>query len=212
MAPLIGDAAQISMNDVSLLGVICRAYDVKPLMVTAPEWMRNERYVIAAKPPADAPKGRVAGMLQSLLEDRFALRIRWETKDEQGFALQVAKGGAKLTKSTIAPEEAAGKQMTETGWLGDLMWKAARMDDLATSLTFLMGSPVVNRTQLDGVFDIKMKASPDSMPGWPFHSDATSNYPSIFDAVRGLGLNLEKGRWPVKRLVVVSANKVPTGN
>lgn len=210
--PITRDEEQINWNDVSLLGLICRAYDVKPLRVKAPEWMGINRYSVAAKPAADAPKGQIPAMLQSLLEDRFALRVRWETKDEQGYALVGGKDGPKLTTS-VAPEKGARpKPSSSIQFTGVLAWNAARLDDVAASLSLLMDAPVVDMTGLGGLYDIKIQAAPDSMPGWRFGSNAQSNFPSIFDAVKGLGLVLEKRKVTVKYLVAVSANKVPSEN
>jgi len=62
----------------------------------APEWTNIERYQISAK--ADGPAGREmlnGPMLQSLLEDRFRLKIHRETRESASFDLVVAKGGLK---------------------------------------------------------------------------------------------------------------------
>lgn len=211
--PIMGDPAQISLNDVSLMGVLCRAYNVKPLQVEAPEWMRNDRYAIMAKIPADAPKGHILDMLKSLLEDRFAMKVRWGDKEQQGYALLPGKNGPKLTKSDIPEDQAAGKQRVSMASSGEYTWRAHNMDDFANSLSVNMGAPVVNMTGLSGFYDIKVQASPDSMPGMSRGTaSADSPYPTIFTALRELGLNLEARKVTVKHLVVVSANKIPSEN
>lgn len=93
MAPRItGDPAQINFTDVSLVGLLCRAYDVMPLDVRAPDWMRVNRYDVLAKVPTDVPKGHIPEMLQNLLADRFQIKLHWDAKEESGMRLFWAKG------------------------------------------------------------------------------------------------------------------------
>jgi uncharacterized protein (TIGR03435 family) len=214
MAPAItGDPRRIDFADVSLEGVLSRAYEVRPNQIVGAEWIHTERYNIVATVPADAPKGQVPAMLQNLLAERFGMKVRWETRDEKGYALVVDKGGPKLTKSAVPESEAALKRGTSFDGSGHFTWRAAAMDDLAVTLTMLLASPVVDKTGIHGVFDITLDAAPDSLPGLRFgtpHGDSPN--PSIFAAIHGLGLNLESGKVPVKKLVVESAQKVPTAN
>lgn len=86
------------------------------------------------------------------------------------------------------------------------------MDGFAASLTTLMGSPVVDKTKIQGAFDLALDAAPDSMPGMPSRRSADSPYPTIFVAIQDLGLRLEVQKVPVKQLIVDSAQKVPTEN
>jgi uncharacterized protein (TIGR03435 family) len=213
MPPIIGDPVQISYPNVSLLGILVRAYNLKPLQIDAPGWMRDNRYSLAAKVPDGAPKGQIPAMLQNLLADRFKVRVHWETKEAQGYALTVAKSGPKLTRSAISEADAPQKRSMSMSPSGHLEWRAESLEELASTLSVLTGSPVVDMTDLPGVFDIALDASPDSLPGLAFGPKVTdSPNPSIFSAIRALGLNLEARKVPVKRLVVDSAEKVPTPN
>ena len=70
-------------------------------------------------------------------------------------------------------------------------------------------------TEIAGYFDIAFDAAPDSMPGLPQRASANPDapqLPSIFAAIRELGLNLEPRKVTVKQLVVDSAQKIPTEN
>jgi uncharacterized protein (TIGR03435 family) len=205
--PLEGDPAQISYIDVSLVGVLCRAYNLLPAGIRAPEWMSSRRYSIMAKVPADAPKGHLGEMLQNLLADRFQMKLHWEQKKESGYSLTVTKGGPKLKES--APGAARTLSMQSNG---HLQWMASTMDDFAASLTVDMGAPVVNWTELPATYDISLDAVPNSMPGFHFGGGQDSSFPTILAALRELGLNLAAGKVTVKYLVVDSALKVPTEN
>jgi len=58
-----------------------------------PERVRNGRYDIEARAPAAATKDQMRLMMQSLLEDRFKLKVHWETRQAPVFALVLAKPG-----------------------------------------------------------------------------------------------------------------------
>ena len=66
-----------------------------------PGWIGTDRYDIEARPEQGfiptAEQGQK--MLQALLEERFGLKVRHETKDGPIYALMVAKGGLKAKKS-----------------------------------------------------------------------------------------------------------------
>ncbi len=211
MAPAItGDPAQITFNDVSLVGVISRAFGVRPLDIKAPGWMQDLKYDIHAKVPANAPKGHIPEMLQNLLTDRFQLKTHWETHEEPGYVLTVAKGGLKLKKSAPDTPRQSGFRSN-----GHFEIRHVTIAEFANGLTVDMGRPVVDKTGLSGEYDIVYDAEPDSMPGFlkfaPGHSE--SDFPTIFAALRLLGLNLASEQKVVKKsLVVDSALKVPTEN
>jgi uncharacterized protein (TIGR03435 family) len=68
-----------------------------PPIEKAPAWISSDLYSIEAK--ADGAPGQPAmlgPMMQSLLEDRFHLKLHRETRSGPAFELTVAKGGARL--------------------------------------------------------------------------------------------------------------------
>ena len=98
--------------------LIALAYDVKPFQILGgPSWINREQYSIEAK-PGDNPKGPILlpGPLtkqriedeewrlriQSLLADRFQLKIHKETREEQVYSLVVAKNGPKFKESRFS--------------------------------------------------------------------------------------------------------------
>jgi uncharacterized protein (TIGR03435 family) len=82
-----------------------------------PAWTDSERYQIDAK--ADGPVGRdmmEGPMLQALLEDRFKLKVRRETRETPLYALTVASGGIKLQRAgdhRCAEPDAGGAQLDD---------------------------------------------------------------------------------------------------
>ena len=93
------------------------------------------------------------------------------------------------------------------------------MEQLATAISTLTNTGsslnrlVVDRTGLEGAFDISLRFTPDNMPpfgpggGPPGLPPIDPNGPSIFTAVQEqLGLKLESQRGPVEVLVIDRLN------
>jgi uncharacterized protein (TIGR03435 family) len=201
----------VNYPDVSLMGVLCKAYDLLPDNIVGPSWLDTERYDIVARVPKDAPAGQIPTMLQNLLAERFRVGVHWVTKQTSGFALVVGKSGPKLKKSTLEDET------TRTfGFDGPshLFWRGQTLGTVARSLSRILDKPVEDKTGIEGTFDITLDAAPDSMPGFRFGtpSEESASLPSIFTAIRGLGLELAPQQVTVKQLVVDSAQKIPTPN
>lgn len=189
-------------------------------VIGAPEWIETEMFDIDAKPPGPASIDQIYGpMLQSLLEDRFGLRIHREKKELPVYLLTVAPGGARLSvtapgtctqfdPSNPPPQPQAGQ--TPAALCGRTSIKRngavltidafgmqmARFAGVTLSVRADLDRPVIDRTQLDGMFDIHLAFRPDLAVA----QDDTG--PSIFTALRELGLRLSPGKAPVEVLVV----------
>jgi uncharacterized protein (TIGR03435 family) len=198
---------RVTFTNVSLIGILCRAYDLMPRRIHAPEWMGQRRYSISARAASNTPEGHIPEMLQNLLADRFRMKLHWDEKEESGYLLTITKGGPKLKQSPSGATR--GTSMRSNG---HLEWIAYSMTDFAAALSVDMGETVINTTNLSAVYDISVDAAPDSMPGFRFGSGTDSSFPTIFEALRQLGLSLVPGKVMVKDLVVDSAVKVPTDN
>lgn len=77
---------------------IAYATDLRyPLKETGPGWIKSDAYNIEAKAEGNpSPQLMQGPMLQALLEKRFFLKIRHETKEVPVYVLTVAKNGSKL--------------------------------------------------------------------------------------------------------------------
>lgn len=228
MVRMGGDAGRINWNNVALKDMIAQAYDVKDFQISGPEWLRSARFdVVATMPEGTTPEQRRL-MLQNLLAERFQLSTHRESKDMQIFALVVTKGGPKIKPSEVQVEAKGGRMMF--GPEG-LECKQMAMSGLAQMLARQMARPVLDMTELKGVYDFKLKYTMDEgmrgnmmagMPPPPPRPDGggekaeargQENGPSIFAAVQEqLGLKLEARKGPMDILVVDHAEKVPTEN
>src|SRR5580658_4497219 len=108
---------RFTATDVTLVDVITQAYMTRRIQMRGgPDWIDADRFDIVAK--ADAADGEVtreqwAPLLQTLLEDRFKLRLHVENKESQVYVLVVAKEAPKLQESK--PEDERGAVAGERG-------------------------------------------------------------------------------------------------
>ena len=106
--PKIGahvDKARAEYIFVPLKELIATAYRVKPAQISGPAWMNDitQRFDIVAKMPDGATVDQAPDMLQTLLAERFNLKLHRETKEHPVMALVLGKDGAKLQESAPVP-------------------------------------------------------------------------------------------------------------
>ena len=94
------DSGRVDIGTTSLLRLICSAYRLAAYQVKGPEWLKSTNFDIQAKIPDGGRADQVPEMLQTLLQERFGLKIHHDSKEEPVYGLMVAKGGAKLKQAT----------------------------------------------------------------------------------------------------------------
>jgi bla regulator protein blaR1 len=132
-------------------------------------------------------------MLQTLLADRFQLRIHREVKDMPVYALVTAKGGSKLKPpdpSKMGMRTLAGAEGIHiTAWQGS-------MGKLADQLSVTAERPVLDKTGLPGNYAFTLAFTPVA-------GAADSDIPSLSTALEEqLGLKLEPQRAPLEVIVI----------
>ena len=198
-----------------------------------PTWINSVRYQIDAKANGAVGQGMMRGpMLQTLLEDRFKLKIHHEAREVPASALTVAKGGLKLhpfqegrcipRDFTLLeqfppqpfPELPPGQKYCGTGTT--VKGAIVTLDETMTIDDFIKYSlpgldrPVVNRTGITGRFDFHLEFAPDEPTG-AGTTPAEFAGPSIFTALGQLGLKLELAKAPGDFLVIDHVEK-PSAN
>jgi uncharacterized protein (TIGR03435 family) len=186
-------------------------------IVGGPKWLATDRFDIEAR-AADAtgaPNERLLIMLQSLLADRFHLTTHREKRELPVFALERARRDGFLgpgLRPTACPELAVdlGRPQpcanVQTGF-GSLNLRGMPFNQFTPFLSPHVNRVVVDRTGLDGRYDIELKWTPEQQgPGLgagaqPPTND--SNALSIFTAIQEqLGLRLKATREAVEVLVI----------
>ena len=210
--------ARIRIVNSSLKFCVQVAWNVKDFQVSGGAgWMDTDRYDIDAVAASSFKEEEYRTMLQALLAGRFGLVFHRETRERAGYALVTARNGPKLPP----PVEDPGMLFSRTP-SGDITLQAgsASMSQLAGALSTMLGATVVNRTGIEGRFDVSLQYTPDptSQPlltksGEPVAPppDAVPG-PSIFNALQEkLGLKLAAVKVPVEVIVIDHANR-PSDN
>lgn len=206
--------------------LIMNAYGIqRSEVVGGPDWINTDLYEINAKAEDNANRGQLMAMLQSLLEDRFQMRSHRETRESPVYALVVDKNGPKLAApkegecpaaDTSAPPGRAGATAPPCGQMrispspSGVRMEGSRVpiSELVRVLAVALNQPVLDKTALPGIFDIRLQFI-DEVPGAP-PSDSAG--PSVFAALQEqLGLKLESAKGPVEFLVIDHVER-PTAN
>lgn len=184
----------------------------------------NQNFDVNAKAAGDVPRGefRKVGpvnlMMRNLLIDRFKLVVRLEERSQQGYALVRAKPdgslGAGIRPSDLKCPRESGPTPGDTRNCAiiisdnELRADGHDMGALARAFAVQLRRPVVDRTGVSGVHEIRMKFDQFSLaefsglrPNVPL--EARSSLPSVFTALQEqLGLKLEPQNVPARVLIV----------
>jgi uncharacterized protein (TIGR03435 family) len=217
--------AGFNATGVTLLDLIREAYGFNDSMANdritgAPTWANAASYDVSVK-VADSDltewqnpdQNKLMLMLQSLLADRFMLKIHRETKELSGYELVIAKGGPRLKEAK--PKDPGGTGVSMVRASSQLTAQGVPMNALAKILTQQMARPVEDKTGLTGTYDFTLQWKPDhasaQMPSGPGSGppraapalSAESSGPSIFKAIQEqLGLSLQPIKGPEQFLVI----------
>ncbi len=189
------------------------AYDI-PGPVIGPNWI-TDRYDIAAKASGPVTKAQLRLMVQTLLEDRFQLKVHREMRDIPVVLLTVAKNGPK----NLQPAEPVDPfQYTFSD--GRLTLQGSMADFaaiLGNSPPYGVREQVLDRTALAGSFafslDVKNFDVNDPAFGGKYQEMQSAAFVFVSAALeKKYGLKLEHKKVPLESLVVDSGNKTPSGN
>ena len=229
--------SHFSATHASLYDLIKFAYGIKSdeQLAGGPSWLKTEYFDIQAKASeADIaawdklePRERITMprlLVQSLLEDRFQLKVKVETHDLPVYALEVANGGIKMKEVQVDPIPPAGLRPAPGAHLpriwpsgtNEFTAKAWPMNEMANWLSFsyeVGNRPVVDETGLKGNYDFVLSGVSQRPPP-PGDANGSSQEPvmSIFSALpEQLGLKLVPEKAPTEVLVIQNIEQ-PSAN
>ena len=211
---LSGD--RYELRRATMLDLIRTAYNVDADKVYGgPSWLDYDRFGIVAKTKPGTRAETLRAMLQTLLEDRFELKVKADTRGVPGYALSKGKRELKLTAAAAGSDTAGCLSLRPTRDAQmsyyTIQCHNVTMDAFAQTLHqmgawALKNLPVVNSTGLEGGWDIDFPyATPMASASGP--ADAR-----LVEAVEKLGLKLELGKVPQPVLAVESVNEQPTAD
>jgi uncharacterized protein (TIGR03435 family) len=196
------DPGRLVITNLALDRLIQMAFGVSPAEISGPEWMSSVHVDIAAKYPADSSAEERRDMMEALLEDRFKLAVHRETRQQQGYALVVAKNGFKLQP---LKDDCRQSQSHSGGRVESMEARCVSMDTLANRLGVYTAIRIENKTGIEGNFSFQLKWSRES-------TDLDAPAP-LFDVLpEVLGLRLQPQKVSVNMVVVDHIERTPTEN
>ncbi len=221
-------SGRVHLENWTLRDLVAAAYTVRASQVLGPTWLSDQGFDIEAKVPDGTAKQELNAMLQSLLEERFNLKVHRGTQTGRGFALMVGKDGPKLkpAKPPVAPaeelteeEQKAQNAQKAQAVLAAMMkhlkenntppagfhtesWASITTEELAAQLVRYAQAPVIDETGLTGNYSVTIETS----------TDAEVPVGTVFDAVEKLGLRLDPQKVTVDSVIVDQVSKTPTAN
>ncbi len=208
-------SGELKAKAVSVITLLSYGYDVpanpSSRLSSLPSWTIGERYDIEGKTPAtitalsqdSAAQSQSKQMIRRLLADRFGLIMRTKNQRMPVYALTVSSSGARLQRSAITAKgcifdtDPEGCHNFVIGFGHPLNAKAISMDDLVHYIENWTDLPVVNRTQLRGLFTVHTQGwlpmrLPPAPPGTSPNTNAFATLPTIFKVLDTLGLELHR--------------------
>ena len=206
----VGPGGRFAARGYTLVLLMQRTYGVMDWNVSGgPGWIRTDRYDVVANAnvAGNLTEGRLRPMLQSLLAERFKLRLHRSSKEMPGYALVVGKNGAKVQASADSEEHADTFRMNGTGLSG----QGITMENFARYVGGKLGLVAVDQTGLKGVYNFKVDWTKDidqhtgALPGVDPRDELRS---VVFAALQDrLGLKLNAQKITVQMLVIDSVEK-----
>jgi len=198
-----------------LQALVSLAHGMSGARITGwPEWTRTARYDVRAKTGKPSTRQEVLAMLQTLLAQRFSLKVHRETREMDIYALVVAKDGVTGPKLQRVEVDCETKKLLDGSGpglfppdarpacginlrtvrmvAGPSITTSARaavtMEQLAIGLGGGVGRPVVDRTGLNGTFDAELTYLTENPVSPSFPQPSSTQRPpdgvSLRDAIR----------------------------
>lgn len=203
--------------------LISSAYNLPPSsdrLLGLPDWVRQatDQYEIDAKieeslfaamqkmTPAEQ-REQVELMEQSLLADRFKLKLHFETREMPAYALVVAKGGPKLAlakdgESSRIFDTRENEQGTET------TATAVTLEQFVHSVLLFGGRRVVDQTGLKGAYDFTLTWRSDRLIAAGTGLENGTDAPPLFTAIQEqLGLRVVPTKDVIEVIVIDHVEK-----
>ena len=198
-------------------------------IIGGPGWARTDHFDIEAKPEGGArvlPGEQTKAMVQSLLEDRFQLKVHRETRDLPVYNLVLTKKGPKLSEDQAPPNPR--QAFITFAWQGDQLGPlprgALRMVTgsdtttiigtaipLARIVAMLQGKSdriIIDKTGLDGLIDVNLEFRQDLAAAPPdAGAPGAVESATLFTALQEIGLKLESAKAPLEVLVIDSVQR-----
>lgn len=222
--PVVGmkvDGARVDIRQLNIVEMVHIAWEAPRFQIVAPDWMKAIRFDVTATLPAGATTQQVPAMLRALLADRLKLQIHKQSRMYPVYALIIAADGPKFRKSEPDPQTppdapSVSNKIDSNGEIEHIHFSKATMAIVAEVLTHNADRPVLDRTGLDGEYDltvdISLREFRERLTGRAESGDSGPATLNVFRSAQRLGLKLEPRKESLETIVIDHLEKTPTEN
>ena len=182
------EGRRVNIGFLTVYDMVRIAYRAKQYQLTDSNFLTTDRWDIQAELPEGASSNDIPEMLQTLLEDRFKLQVHRETKQVNGYALVVAREGAKFKpaeQDQLAPPDPTANRFppspggvalfpTSFGRIritapkeeereGSLDIPRINLSAFADLLSPILDKPVLDMTGLAGAYQISLNVDGEAI-------------------------------------------------
>jgi uncharacterized protein (TIGR03435 family) len=197
------------IEDQTVTSLMMYAFSIdKHQVADVPDRLGNAHYDIEGTidTPGEPSLRQQQEMIQKLLADRFQLKFHHEQRELPVYAIQLAKGGAKLKPATH-PDVEANQDASSHGSEVTVTFTSATLADFILGMQFFLDRPLVDQTGLTGKYDIAVRYTYDED-----HALDPNAPPGIFTAIQEqLGLKLDAVKAPAN-VIVIDHIEPPSAN
>jgi uncharacterized protein (TIGR03435 family) len=204
---------RIELTSATVKEMIEAIYGVKPgMIIGGPPWISSTRYNMVAKATPGTNVPVLLEMVKTMLADQFHLAFHNESKVMPAYALTLAKDGPQL-KQAAGGRQACSNRAAQINGAPAVHreCKNIAMPEFARMLglgEFRQDDrPVVDRTELSGIYDVAFEYGRPQQPDSTGTADLTG--PTVFEALEKIGLKLEPSKQSVAVMVIDRAERPP---
>lgn len=195
------DTGLFRRSNVTLAGLVQFAHKISGLqLIGGPEWIREERFDVTASAGRRMTNDEMRQLVQSLLEDEFALKLGTEVRNMSHYVLRASSSdalGPQLQRCDPSIPPSAPAPMRLPPGAVPMTATCLSIADIATRASTAVAAPVLDRSSLEGLWSYRITVQQPG-PGEPAG-------PMVASAFREhLGLDLQQTKGPLPVLVVQS--------
>lgn len=169
-------------------------------VVGGPEWMRTDRYDIAAKADRELAVADREPAVMALLAERFQLESHREIRKVLGMVVRAPR-----TPEGLQLAGSGESYSTRVNDRGDVVFTAAPMSVVTNYLSQMWHAPVVDETELKAAYDFALATSEvRPLPGVSWGD-------RVREAAEAFGFRVENRRIPLE-ITVVDRCERPSAN
>ena len=208
---------RVTIMSATLEGLLTVAFDVDAkFLFGGPKWIEEDRFDIIAKTAPSVPFEALAGMLKTLLAERFKLVTHSEVRPVPVYVLEAGKK-PKLKESAGTARSDCKIVNTDRRYFvctnTTMAQFAERLPDVAAAY---LHPPVLDFTEIRGAYDFQLYWTPKRLLSNPAAKAASDTAPTpveevtVFEAVdKQLGLKLTEQKHPVPVVVIDKVERTP---